>query len=385
MRLAIRIGVPVFLMLVVLAKASASSSGGPVFFAMSPMRATLEPSTAAIRFKVSLGSIPTHNRPDFHWRLSLAPASATRACENGRLAGGQRVGKTDVVWASQGGTFIWFVGRAAGKCAGDVSVVAENEYEHCSATLEVPQQLAELRSGAPASCSLGGYSIGPSTLPVPSALLHSFAQSGSELRRLPGEILTGSISTGQLVTLVDQLLGMENRSLANLFPPVYGCPFDTVFQPVLGSAIALDEQPSGTGLAGVSSGLSAAVTQLRTCGTAASPGAIAALDKVASRAKSDLSTPPRGRALAAELRGLGASLDAVLRAFPAVLGIPYVRLVEQVAKLNTAMSEARKRAAAGDSQGAAAALKTAAGPTGFIRDGLVRHQRHVVQVENANG
>jgi hypothetical protein len=366
------------------------------FFAMSPIRAEFVPTAAATQFSVALRNVSPGNQPNFRWSLTLdrsAVASATRSvCEDEKLAGGHRIGADEFVWANQGPSFLWYATSGA-KCAGLVTVVAENEYEHCTASLEVPLPSPDLESGRPASCELGGYTIGPSTLPVPARLLKGYAVTSSVLAQLAAETRRGTLPRDRLVRLVDTLLARQRSSIRNLFPPVYGCRFSTVFQPLVGSATAVDEQlaqlRAGKGisdptLAIVTTDLSGAVKQLRLCeGPAGAPGSVvSALQRVVAQARTALQTRT---SLDAKLTALASSLDAALERFPSVFGVPYRQLVDELAALDSGMALAKEHVRSGDIRGAAGALSSAVAPSTAMRKALVHHQKQVIKAENANG
>jgi hypothetical protein len=336
---------------------------------MSPIRAESVHAGAATWFSVELGDVPAGNQPNFSWTIVLAH-SAIATCENEKLAGGSRVGRGEVVWMNQGASFLWYASTDA-RCAGAVSVVAKNEYERCTASVRVPLPSRELWSGSPAKCQLGDYSLGPSTLPVPASLLNEYATTSSELTRLAREAGRGIIAPGRLVTLIDGLLEREHRSFSNLFPPVFGCRFDALFDPLLGPAAAFDLQATqlsagkvvrGSAVTTITADLSNAITQIRLCnGPEAGSGravrrTVAALAKLGRDANRVLQRRPSP---GAQLTTLAMGFRAALRGFPPVFGIPYRRLLDQIAAFDLRLSLAMQRARSRELRAAAGTLLTA--------------------------
>jgi hypothetical protein len=178
---------------------------------------------------------------------------------------------------------------------------------------------------------------------------------------------------------------------------VFGCGFSIMFEPLVGSRTALDEEHaqlkagkpvSDSVVAAVTSDLSAAVTRVRLCeGSAGARGraprsVMAALQSVAAQAGTVRRSSSSFRV---KLGALARRMDAALGGFPAVFGIPYAQLVDQVAALDSAMSLAEQRVHSGDTRGAASALSTAVAPSTAVTKALIHHQKQVIKAENANG
>ena len=395
-----------FVCLLVLGLAGAGSAEGAApglsssFFHMSPINVATVPGASALRFSVSIKHVVPNEQPAFRWNLTLARSGSAPpvSCTNSKLAGGQRVNANQVAWTNQGTSFLWYGGGAAA-CRGTVAVVAENEYEQCSASLLVP--LAHLRpgSGAPAACKLGGFTFSSATLPVPAALLAGSAAASTRLAKLTAELRAGTLTASAFERLVTPIVHEQDTSFSRFFPPVFGCSFAGLFDPVILAQSGLDELlagPSASG-PGSSSALTADAGDLQTaaraaaaCGHTASnpagaPASVAAsLAKLAAETKAlaGARTPPS--ALPARLATLSAALASTLRrGFPPLFGISYAALVSRVAAVDSAVTVAEQTARAGRDGQASSELATALGPDRAIHEGLVHHQKHVVAIENA--
>jgi hypothetical protein len=366
------------------------------FFHMSPIKVSAVPGAAALRLSVSLAHVPASDVPAITWALTLGQAGSAAPppppCENARLPGGARVTPNHIVWHNQGLSFLWYGG--ATPCRATVAVLAENESEQCSASLAIPVSASAARSGSPAVCRLGGFTFGSSVLPVPAAVLRGYASAPSELARLVGELRRGALTKAAFEQLIAPLLRSQTTSFSSLFPPVFGCGFAGLFEPLVAAQSALDGQRAGVPRSSSSpsteaASLGAAAQRVAACKASAGNPAgapatvVAALRRLAVQAEGlvGASTPAASKA---RLAALSSSLQTALgHGFPQVFGIPYAALVTRVAAVDSAITRARQSAQAGDNQGAASALAGAIGPDRAIHQGLVRHQRHVIKIEYA--
>jgi|SRR5579862_42855 len=335
---------------VVLFAISASGAGAapPLqsgFFRLS--RVQVEKSSSVLSFSVTVSHVPAGDRATLSW--SLAPTGGA-PCENAGYPGGTQSRNGLVVWDEQGPTFRWDRGTT-GRCAGTVSVVAENQYEHCTAKVAVTP--LEAKSAAPA-CALGGYAIGFSTLPVPAEVFQAYG-------RIRAELGTPPASAGKAAQLIRKALQAQTAAVA-LFPPVWFCDFQRTFTPIV--ALRTDLARSAT---------DASVRDARAADRALSSCAPApvrtAFDRLAASAKPSVSV-------------LTATLQHY---FPAVFGFRYSDLVDRIAAENAALAAAETAAAAGDSAAASRQVAAAARSAGAISAGLDHYQRGVVRVENAHG
>jgi hypothetical protein len=393
---------------VLAAAATGTAAGSPPnpsasFFHMSPIKASGVPGAAVLRLSVTLAHVRAGDAPAITWRLTLgkpaggAPSAPPPVCANGQLPGGEHVTPNDIIWRNQGLSFLWYGGSAP--CRATVAVLAENESEQCSASLAIPASAAAAGSGSRAVCKLGGYTFGSSVLPVPAAVLHGYATAPAELARLVGELRRGTLAKAAFEQLIAPLLRSQKTSFSTLFPPVFGCSFASLFQPVVAAQRSLNDQVAQTPRAGTARGpaVSAASADLQVAAqraaacrasaantAGASPTVVATLDGLAAQAKGLSGRGMTPAALKAGLAALAARLDTTLRhGFPPVFGIAYADLVSRVAAVDSAISRAGQSALAGDDKGAAAALAGAIAPDRAIHQGLVRHQRHVIAVEFA--
>jgi len=379
------------LLLVVLgpaaARAGVETAGTSAMFRLSPVRAAVLPGGGSIRFSVTVRNATATDRPGFRWYLRLA-ATPSAACENGRLAGGERLTGGKLVWANQGSAFVWFQGPGLA-CRGTVSVVAENEYGHCKASYVLSAVPTEPAAGAPAQCALGGFTIGQSTLPVPAALLSTYANVDAELAKLAAELRQGKLARGALKSTIAPVMQSQAQSFTRLFPPVWGCSFATAFDGLVVVQQGFAEQVATLGaggsvpaatLAGDGRSMQTAAQALRGC--AGVPHSVVNAFAPLVTESAALPTEPHAQ-LAAKLGALESGVEALLDArFPKVFGMSYGELVGRVAGENAAVAAAEQAATA---SAAAAGLAGAIAPAHAIRQGLLAHQRHVIAVENANG
>jgi hypothetical protein len=324
------------------ASGAAAAARGPGFFQISRLHVRREGS--ALVFQVALAHVAANDRPTLAW--SLAPTGGA-ACENMTFPGGTRSRRGLVVWDQQGPTFRW--DRGSGRCAGTVSVVAENQYVHCTSKAAVT--LTGVRSAAPA-CALGGYAIGFSTLPVPAGVFRSYGRMQAELTGPPR-------SASAAARQIRRALQAQTSAFA-LFPPVWFCSFQRIFPPIVA----------------VRSDLS------RGASTAATRDARAAAGALARCAPAPVRAAFRRLAASPSSAAFGAALG---RYFPPVFGFRFGDLVDRTAAEDLALAAAESAAAAGRVGVAARQAAIAGRAVGAIGGGLDRYQRHVEKVENANG
>jgi hypothetical protein len=327
--------------------AAGADAAAPIragFFRLTPVKT--EGHDGSLVFTVAVRHVQSNDRPTLAW--SLAPRGGA-ACENAGFAGGTRSRNGLVVWDQQGPTFRWDFG-AARRCAGTVSVVAENQYEHCTAKVAV---VGTATHSALPACALGGYAVGFSTLPVPAGVFHAYDHVRAELSGPPR-------SAAAAADRIRTALRVQVASFA-LFPPVWFCDFAHTFTPIAALRADLAERS-----------------------TAARRDAGAAARALASCAPA----PVRAafRRLAASSTPDPATLASTLeRYFPPVFGFRYDDLVNRVAAEEVALTAAEHAAAHGKSREAAQQLAAADLAARGISADLDRYQRHVSRVENAHG
>jgi hypothetical protein len=314
------------------------------FFRLSPVQTAAD--GGSLLFTVAVRHVPPGDRPTLAW--SLSPRGGA-ACENASFPGGTRSRNGLVVWDQQGPTFRWTFGSGS-RCAGTVSVVAENQYEHCTATVAVTPKRA--RSAVPA-CALGGYAVGFSTLPVPAGVFHAYDQIQAQLTGPPG-------SAAAEAKRIRTALRVQGASFA-LFPPVWFCNFKRTFTPIAALRADLTQRPTSA-----RSDVRAAQRTLATCAPAPVRTAF--------------------ERMAASRRPSPAELAATLaRYFPPVFGFRYEDLVNRVAAEEVALISAEAAAASGKPNAAARQIAAAALTARALSAGLDRYQRHISRVENAHG
>jgi hypothetical protein len=323
---------------------AASSTARNGFFQLS--RLNVNAQGRVLLFSVAVSRVPLGDRATLAW--SLAPIGGA-ACENLSFPDGTRSRNGLVVWDEQGPTFRWDRGR--GRCAGTVSVVAENQYEHCTAKAIVT--LTKVMPAKPA-CALGGYEIGFSTLPVPVGVFQAYSQVHAGLSGPPR-------SAAATADQIQKLLRAQSGAF-RLFPPVWFCDFARTFMPVV--ALSADLSRNTTVLAERDARVTAAAF-----GSCAPASVRAALAQLASSSK------PQARLLASMLE----------RYFPPVFGFRYADLVARVAAEDVALAEAEAAAAAGKPGAAAEQIAIAGRSVDAISRSLDNYQRRVERVENANG
>jgi len=331
---------------VVLALASVGTAAAATplksgFFQLSRVSTRTQGST--LSFTVAVSHVPAGDKPTLAW--SITPTGGA-ACENNAYPGATLSRDGLVVWDEQGPTFQWIRGKKA-SCAGTVSVVAENQYEHCTAKVTVQQTTA--KNAVPA-CALGGYAIGFSTLPVPAGVFKAYGSVSAELAR-PAR------SAAAAATEIRNALRTQTASLA-LFPPVWFCNFQTTFTPI--AALRADLIAGST---------AAATRDARAAQQALAKCAPASVRSAFGR----LATSPNPNVLDATLA----------HDFPTIFGFRYGDLVDRVAAEEVALTAAE--AATGDPAAVTQQVTAARSSALGISTGLDHYQKAVERVENANG
>ncbi|MBV8395086.1 MAG: hypothetical protein JO064_02340 [Actinobacteria bacterium] len=327
-------------LLVVSGTANAAKIPGAAFFKLS--RVHVQPARSALLFDVAVTDVPPNDRPTLEW--SIAPVGGS-ACDNASYGPGTLSRHGLVVWDEQGPTFRWSF--KSDRCTGKVAVVAENQYEHCTATVVV--SAGSTKSAAPA-CAIGGYAIGFSTLPVPAGVFEAYGTVRAELTTKPR-------SAAAVAGAIGRALRAQTAAFAE-FPPVWFCTFTKVFTPIEALRVDLER--------GASTSADAAAVQqaLAKC----APGAVrSAFARVAASPSS-------------------AGLDAALaRGFPTLFGLRFADLVDRVAAETVALDAARAAAAAGHLDVASKQLEIAGTSATTVGSELDGYQRGVERVENAHG
>ena len=349
--------------------ASAATSVDPAapesfFFRVSPLTATPQPADGATRYAVAVTNAPVGNAPFIRWYLDPQPGPTGSPCSNDVLSGGTKVRPGRYVWKNQGLSFVWYHGPTGSYAArksygcdqgrlgehgypGRVTVVFENDSETCTASF-VGAPASEPRSGPPALCALGGYL----PLAVPRALLRAYAGASASLNDLLRRAQSGAIHGTQLADAIRSVMNSEANAF-QLFPPVWGCRFDVLFQAVLDARTTLGERAANARQAGRSLGQLEAI--LGRCGpTGTRPVGV---PTSVTRAVAGLATRAAAPNDRAQLRAVDVELEQLLATrFPPVLGVPYVGLVDRVLAESSAAALAGRAASSGDLVGATSAL-----------------------------
>ena len=326
------------------AGASAATSLPTAFFRLSRLHASSAGNS--VSFSVAVNHTQSNDQPSLVW--SLAPTGGA-ACENPGFPGGTRSRNGLVVWEEQGPSFRWVRGSVSG-CAGTVSVVAENQYEHCTATVAVTPK--RLTSTAPA-CALGGYAVGFSTLPVPVNVFHTYSQVQAQLGHPAG-------SAAAAESQIRAALKAQTAAFA-VFPPVWFCNFERIFTPIAALQTDFARGASTT-----------AVLDAR----AADHALVSCASTVVRRAFDALAASPNPQPAA-----LAATLEHY---FPKVFGFRFSDLVDRFAAENVALATAEKAAAAGNTSAATAQVAAVARSAGALSTGLDHYQSGIVRLENAH-
>jgi hypothetical protein len=395
------------------------------FFTVSPITAVAVPAESATRFSVTLAGVHSNDAPTFSWYLHLPPAGRgpdAAACSDGVLAGGKRVDARDYVWVSQPSSFLWYHGAVGAYPAdrsygcdqaligrsgypGSVTVVVENEYQHCTASFAGVTSGAKPEYGPAASCAIGGYSLGAALLPVPAALSALYRTLDNELGTIVGQARRGKItSTRALTSSLQAILAQQSGAYERLFPPVWGCGFSGLFHAVLVAQAALGRQPGAAAASGDAAaasladdaadmrGLADAVASCARSATSAggAPPAVVKEVERLSAETSALRTGARQRSVGAaplekRLAGIDDSLDSLVsHTFPTVFGMPFIGLVDNTLGISAGAELAEQDAAAGKSGQTLSALEGILGPERATTRALAKEQRRVVRAENKN-
>lgn len=320
--------------------AVAAKIPGAAFFKLS--RVHVATTRGVVLFNVSVLQVSSSDRPTLEW--SLAPVGGS-ACENSSYGAGTVSRNGVVVWDQQGPSFRWIF--KAGRCSGRVGVVAENQYEHCTATVAVSG--GGTKSAAPA-CAVGGYAVGFSTLPVPAGVFEAYGTLRARLSTRPR-------TAAAALSVIDAALRAQTAALAE-FPPVWFCAFTRVFSPVEALRVDLSR--------GTRAAADAAAVQ-RALASCAPPPVRAAFARVAAS--------PSAKALDV----------ALAHGFPTLFGFRFGDLIDRIAAETVALGSARTAAAAGNLKTATQQLATASTSATSIATGLDHYQHRVVRVENAHG
>jgi hypothetical protein len=359
----------------------AAGSPEPFFFGLSRIEAVSLPKESATQYSVTVTNPPVGNAPASRWYLHLKPAGSSARCTNGALLGGTPVSGNELVWKNLGPRFVWYHG-AKGGCdqtaighggyPGTVTVVFENDAQHCTATFAGIPTGSAPEYGPPAVCALGGYL----PLPVPRRLLQIYTNVDTGLTALIQRARAGKVGArgATLDRDIASILQPQRSAFTHLFPPVWGCSFNTLFDRVLQVKSALEGQ-SAT-LAADARYLDAMAASLSACKPSPTrplgvPNAVLhAVDELRSETTA-LRTQKRGTALSAKLQSLDRNFDAIVsRSFPVVFGMPYGVLLDRVQAEDSAIAVAERAAEAGHTGAVATALARATGPERTIGHAL---------------
>jgi hypothetical protein len=358
------------------------ASPEPFFFRVSPIEATAQLASGATRYGVTVTNTPVGNAPFIRWYLDLKPGATNALCSNDTLPGGTRAGPGRYVWKNQGLSFVWYHGPKGSYAArrsygcdqaqlgrngypGTVTVVFENDSETCTASFAGISMSERPQVGRPAVCQLGGYL----PLPVPRALLRAHAAASAGLDTLLQRARTRMIGRTELANAIAAVLKSEADAF-RLFPPVWGCRFDVLFQAVLDARTALGEQlaetPAGKQRPSAALQVSPSMNELEATLNGCEPTTVRPVGVPASVTRAVTHLAARARAVGtrgttakaqAEIRAIDVALDRLIATrFPSVLGIAYVDLVDRVMAENSAAAQADQAASSGDLVAATSAL-----------------------------
>jgi hypothetical protein len=389
----------------------------PLFFGLSPIHAVPLSGRSATRYSVQLSNAPVGNTPYARWYLDLKGSASGLLCTNDLLPGGALVSGTRYGWKNLGTTFTWFYGakgsyradRSYGcdqaelgrnRYPGTLTVVFENDSEHCTAKFTGVVRGSVPVEGPPASCALGGYL----PLPVPQSLLRTYAKVDGKLSALIGQVAAGEFThrPAALRQAIARTLEPQTRAFSRLFPPVWGCDFDTVFGPLVlvrgtleaqVAELAAGKPVARSALAADAGSMRSAANAVRLCRpTSSDPlGApatvVAALDRLTGEIVAVRAAPATrldSAALDARLRSIDGSLEAIVRrGFPAVFGMPYRALLDRVIAQTSAIDIAESAPVTGKRAAVLSALKRAAGGETTIRDALRKQAKRAAKAEKA--
>ena len=395
------------------AQATNPAASSSLFFRMSPVQAVGSEGLSATRYSVQVTNAPVGNAPYARWYLDLKPSSSTgRSCTNDVLPGGVRLKGSRYVWKNQGMSFVWYHGakgsypsdRSYGCVQGElgqngypgtVTVVFENDSQHCTATFVGVASGSEPAFGQQPVCALGGYL----PLPVPHKLLATYASVDRNLTALIRRVESGKFTGGsaELARAINTILRPQTKAFDHLFPPVWGCGFGAVFGPMVQVRAALEtqvedlaagRQPSSSALDEDVTLLRAAASSVRACKPSATrplgapEAAVVALDRLAAESAALRATPPAERG--AKLRSIDDALATVVeRSFPVVFGMPYGDLLDRVIAENSATQLAADAAGTRGTAAVVSALKRVAAPEVAIKDGLRKQAKRAADAEKA--
>lgn len=406
----------------VLASGAGAAAKPPVpssaLFSLSPLRAVALPAESATRYTVSLSGAPANNVPTFSWYLHLG--GGLPRCNDAVLGGGRKLGPDEYVWVNQGSTFVWYHGSRGSYAAdrsygcdqaalghagypGTVTLVVENEYQHCSASFAGTGVGARTTAGAAASCALGGYSLGASMLPVPAPLLALYRSFDAVLGGLIAQARRGTISAPTLTSALEALQRRQASAFVQLFPPVWGCGFDGLFDGVSVAKASLDAQalelgggrrPSAASLRADGADMQTLARGLAACeqGPTSSGGAprgvVAAVERLSSETAQLGGLKPTAAGLATlrmRLPAIASGLDSLIaERFPSVFGMRYIDLVERTLAVDRETGLAERAASARDGAGTVGALERILVPEQTTGTALRQQSRRVIAAENRN-
>ncbi len=320
-------------------------------------------------------------------------------------------------WKNLGTTFTWFYGAKGsypadraygcdqaelgqGGYPGTLTVVFENDSEHCTAKFTGVVRGSMPVDGPPPACALGGYL----PLPVPQTLLRTYARVDRGLSALIRQARAGQFThrPAALDQAIATTLEPQTRAFTRFFPPVWGCDFQSVFGPMVAARSTLDSQVAelAAGKRVPRSALAADVESMRSAANAVSVcrptssrplGApatvVAALDRLTREIAAVRSAPSStldSAAFGARLRSIDESLNGIVRRdFPAVFGMQYGALLDRVIVQNSAIGIAEKMARTGDRAAVVAALRRAAGGETTIGNALRKQAKRATKAEKA--
>jgi hypothetical protein len=356
------------------------------------MNAERQHGSFAVHFSVTVSHAPVGNVPGMRWYLDLRAGQDPMACGNSSLPGGVRLAANEYVWKNLGSTFVWYL-PPENACRGTVSVIAENDHQHCISSLELAHADTPPRGG-PAECALGGYLFGPATVPVPPQLLREYAQVERKLGQLVDRLKAGRLAPAELDHAVARLLHDQDSTFRRLFPPVWGCDFNSVFRPLVLADTALAGEleslragkparaaavRAGAGHVRAAARSLAACERTSTRWWGAPPTTVQALRDLSSELESASPAPSAKTA-----HTLGRLRALLAKSFPTVYGVPYGDLVDQIVAEHAAIEAATSAAAAGNAGGAIAGLSRAQRPATKIGNSI-RKENIRITTRERNG
>lgn len=390
--------------------AASPGAAESLFFRLSPIQAVTLAHQSATRYSVTVSDAPVGNEPYARWYLDL-PAGAAD-CTDAVLAGGTRVSRTEFAWKNQGTTFAWYHGARGTYRAdrsygcdqarigrhgypGRVTVVFENDSQHCTATFTGVAAGPEPRSGPQPVCELGGYV----PLPVPKELLDTYSNVDRELTELIARAQAAKATGAALDRAIVSILQPQTAAFERLFPPVWGCDFGSVFSPLLTANEVLDAQDAaltagkkipGSSVAADVVALTALGKSLRACmPTPTRPlgvphSVVGAVDRLAAEAAVLHRAAIAPALLRTRLRALDSTLNTIVaRSFPVVFDMPYVNLLDRVLAESSAIRGARQDAQIGNTGAAVSALRQVAGDERGIGTALHKEANRAAKAEKA--